>query len=258
MPPDDVIAEFVAEVEADASSLGLLLHGSRATGDVRPASDYDLIRIVTNEAYEQRKAAGALLERRESPSRPKLDVLYQSPGRLAWLAENPGWWTATYATARVVLDKTGDIEARVNMLVQRAGDVAFEQVAEAYDSYLNSFVRSLKAWRRGDELGGRLHAAQSALFLLPVLFGLERSWMPYFDSVAASLPQIEASQGWEDGFLRAALVELLETGDPAFQQELEARVERLLAARGVAHEWGNDLEPLKALDFDSQSGSSGR
>jgi predicted nucleotidyltransferase len=258
MPTNDVLADFVREVEADASSLALLLHGSRATGDGRPDSDYDLIRIVTDEAYEQRKAAGALLERRESPSRPKLDVLHQSPSRLAWLADNPGWWTATYATARVIVDKTGDIELRVTELVRRGGDVAFEKVAEMYDSYLNSFVRSLKAWRRRDELGGRLHAAQSALYLLPALFGLERCWMPYFDSLAARLPQIEAAQGWEEGFLRAAIVELLETGDPAFQQELEARVEGLLAARGVAHEWGNDLEPLKALDFGSQAGSSGR
>jgi hypothetical protein len=28
-------------------------------------------------------------------------------------------------------------------------------------------------------------------------------------------------------------------------------VERLMTSRGVAHEWGNDLEPLKALAFDA-------
>jgi predicted nucleotidyltransferase len=258
VPTHDVLAEFVREVEADASSLGLLLHGSRATDDARHDSDYDLIRIVTDEAYEQRKAAGSLLERRESSSRPKIDILYQSPRRLAWLADNPGWWTATYTRARVIVDKTGDIAASVNALVERSGDIAFDKVAETYDSYLNSFVRSLKSWRRGDELGGRLHAAQSALYLLPALFGLERCWMPYFDSLAAALPRIEAAQGWEEGFLRAAVIELLETGDPGFQQQLEARVERLLAERGVAHEWGDDLEPLKALDFGLQLGNSGR
>jgi hypothetical protein len=81
--------------------------------------------------------------------------------------------------------------------------------------------------------------------------------MPYFDSLDARLPQIEAAQGWEEGFLRTAVMELLETGDPALQQQLEARVEGLLAARGVAHEWGDDLEPLKALDFGLQRGISG-
>ena len=52
MPTHDVLVEFVREVEADASSLGLLLHGSRATDDARQNSDYDFIRIVTDEAYE--------------------------------------------------------------------------------------------------------------------------------------------------------------------------------------------------------------
>jgi Nucleotidyltransferase domain len=251
MPMHDVLAELAAEVEADARSLALMLHGSRAIGDARPDSDYDLIRIVTDEAYEEREAAGTLFERRELPSAPKVDVLYQSPGRLSWLAENPGWWTATYARARVIVDKTGEIEARVHAIVERAGELAFENVAQAYDSYLNSFVRSLKSWRRGDNLGGRLHAAQSARYLLAALFGLERSWMPYFDSLDATLPAIETAQGWEDGFLRTALLELLETGDPAFQQQLEARVEDLFAGRGVSHEWGDDLEPLKALEFES-------
>ncbi len=38
--------------------------------------------------------------------------------------------------------------------------------------------------------------------------------------------------------------------DASFQQELEDRVERLMSSRGVAHEWGDDLKPLKALRFD--------
>lgn len=252
----DVLAELVGEVESDASSLGLILHGSRAMNDERADSDYDLIRIVTDDAYERRKADGALLERRESQDRPKADILYQSPSRLHWLAENPGWWTATYATARVIVDKTGDIESHVHDIVERGGDFAFANVGESYDSYLNSFVRSLKSWRRGDELGGRLHAAQSALFLLPTLFGLERRWMPYLDSLTAQLPEIEEAQGWEAGSLRAAVLELLGDGAPAFQQRLEARVEALLASRGIQHDWGNDLEPLKALRFGSQAGGS--
>ncbi len=254
MPTPDVLAEIAAEVNADPSSLALILHGSRATGDASAGSDYDLIRIVTDEAYEERKAAGALLERREVIDAPKADVLYQSPSRLDWLADNPGWWTATYATAHVIVDKTGSIGGRVRDIVERGGEVAFSRVAEEYDSYLNSFVRSLKSWRRGDEVGGRLHAAQSALYLLPTLFGLERRWMPYFDSLTVRLPEIEEAQGWEAGFLSAAILQLLGTGEPALQQRLEARVEDLLASRGVLHEWGDDLEPLKLLRFGSQGG----
>src|SRR5690242_8700825 len=217
----DVLAQLADEVRSDPSSLGLILHGSRATGDHRADSDYDLIRVVTDEAYEERKTARTLLERRDADDGPKADVLHQGVVRLKWLAEHPGWWTATYVTARVIVDKDGATETLVRAIVERGGEAAFENVPDVYDSYLNSFVRSLKSWRRGDELGGRLHAAQSALHLLPTLFGLERSCAPYFDSLTQRLPEIEDAQEWEPGFLRAAVVRLLETGDPTFQQQLE-------------------------------------
>lgn len=49
--------------------------------------------------------------------------------------------------------------------------------------------------------------------------------------------------GSEPGFLRAAVERLLDTGDAAFQRELEGRVEALVASRGFQHDWGDDLEP---------------
>ena len=73
--------------------------------------------------------------------------------------------------------------------------------------------------------------------------------LPYFDALTASLPEIERAQGWEPGFLRMTILELLQSGDPVFQQRLEQRVEDLMSSRGVQHEWGSDLEPLKALGF---------
>ena len=50
--------QLIAEVRDDPETLGLLLHGSRAVGTHRPDSDYDLIRVVTEQAYAARKAAG--------------------------------------------------------------------------------------------------------------------------------------------------------------------------------------------------------
>ena len=239
----DPLGEYVEEVRADPDSLGLLLHGSRGSGVERAGSDYDLIRVVADAAYEARSR-----ERRHEKL-GAIDVLYESPQRLRRLAESPGWWTATYADARVLVDATGELEPLVRAMVERAGEAAWNGVAEAYDSYLNSWVRSLKAWRGDDALGGRLHAAESALHLVRTLFGLARRWPPYHDRLAPQLPGLEAELGWEQGSLAPALQRLLD-GEPAFQQELEQRVEELLAARGFAHEWGGDLEPLKALRFD--------
>lgn len=232
--------DLLREIETDPHTLGLVLHGSRANGVARPSSDYDLIRIVTDEEYER----GAVHEKRG-----ETDVVLQTPSRLRRLADERGWWTASFLSARVLVDKTGELEGLLRTIVDNANEAAFAGVPEAYDGYLNSWVRSLKAWRRGDELGGRLHAAQSAVYLLRALFGLERRWLPYLDALEPELPAIERAQGWGEGALRAAVLRLTEAGEPAFQQEVEARVEALMDARGFPHEWGLDLEPLKALRF---------
>jgi hypothetical protein len=232
--------ELLRDVEADPATLGLVLHGSRATGAERATSDYDLIRVVTDEEYERRDP---------HVKDGVTDVVLQTPTRLRRLAGEPGWYTALFLSARVLVDKTGEVAELVLAIVEGANEAAYAAVAEEYDGYLNCWTRSLKAWRRGDDLGGRLHAAQSTLYLVRLLFGLEHRWPPYLDALEPELPAIERAQGWEDGFLRAALLQLAGDGDPAFQQQLEARVEALLAARGFAHGWGDDLEPLKAFRF---------
>jgi hypothetical protein len=229
--------ELMREIEADASTLGLVLHGSRAAGAERPGSDFDLVRVVTEEEYERRVV---------HKKRGNTDVILQTPARLRRLADERGWWTASFLSAQVLVDKTGEIEGLIRSIVEAANAAAYADVPQAYDGYLNSWVRSLKAWRRGGELGGRLHAAQSAVYLLQALFGLEHRWLPYLDRLEPELPAIERAQSWADGFLRAAVLQLLDSGEPAFQRELEARVEALMDARGFQHEWDDDLEPLKS------------
>lgn len=236
---------LLAEVESDPASLGLILHGSRARGVDRAGSDFDLVRVVTDDEYERRNAAGEVHTKAGD-----VDVVLQTPARLRRLAGERGWWTASFLEARVVLDKTGELEGLLRAIVDSANEAAYAGVAEAYDGYLNSWVRSIKAWRRGDELGGRLHAAESAVHLLRTLFGLERRWLPYLDALEPALPEIEQAQGWSAGFLRAAVLRLLDSGEPALQQVIEAQVEALMDARGFGHEWGDDLAPLKTLLFE--------
>jgi hypothetical protein len=243
----DALTCYVDEVHSDATTMGLLLHGSRALGFERADSDYDLIRVVSDASYGHREAAGALLERQDLGDGSKADVLYQSPRHLRELAERPGWYTATYTTARVLLDKTGELTEILALIADAASAAAAEQVHEEYDSYLNYWVRSIKAWRRGDELGGRLHAAASAYPLLRALFGLERQWPPYHDQLETRLDELERLQSWGSGELRTQILALLEHGSPDVQQRLQARVETLFRSRAIEHEWGDDLEPLKRL-----------
>lgn len=249
-----VLDEITVEVAADSDTLGLILHGSRAAGVGGPGSDYDLLRVVTDESYAARKEQGALREQRSVAGSPMADIAYTCPERLRGAAEKFDGYTGVFVTGKVLVDETGEVARLLGEIVERAGLSALEGIAETYDDYLNCFFRSLKAWRRGDELGGRMQAAHSCLCLVRLLFALERCWPPYHDQLRGPLRELEAAQGWEDGYLEAALTRVLDTGDPSLQQQLEARVEALLSSRGIAHEWGPEdgLEPVKAHRFEAE------
>jgi hypothetical protein len=245
-----VLDEIVAEIENDPESIGLILHGSRAAGVHGPESDYDLVRVVTDASYAARSERGEpLLERRPGP--PKADVSYASPERLRLRGESTDGYTPMYVTATVVADTEGEVAALVEAIAANAGARAWDDLDELYDDYLNSFFRSLKAWRRGDELGGRMQAAHSCLCLVRLLFAAERRLAPFHDQLAEPLRELERLQGWEDGYLADAFERVLATGDPTLQQALELRVEALLDSRGIAHQWGPEdgLDAVKEHRF---------
>lgn len=244
-----LLDELIAEVAADPESIGLILHGSRAAGVHGPDSDYDLVRVVTDASYSARLERGELREKRPGP--PAADVVFASPERLRLRAESSDGYTPMFVTARVVADTDDEVAALLEAIVANAGARALGDLDELYDDYLNTFVRSLKAWRRGDELGGRMQAAHSCLCLVRLLFAAEQRLAPYHDQLRVPLQELEHAQGWEDGFLAEALTRVLATGDPTFQQALELRVEALLESRGIAHQWGpeDDLAPVKAHRF---------
>ena len=244
-----VLDEIAAEVTEDPDSIGLILHGSRAAGVHGPDSDYDLVRVVTDASYAERRARDELREKRAGS--PGADVVYASPERLRLSARSTDGYTPMFLNAQVVVDTSGEVAALVGAIVANANEQASASLGELYDDYLNCFVRSLKAWRRGDELGGRLQAAHSCLSLVRLLFAAEQRWPPYHDQLREPLLELERAQGWEEGFLADALIRVLATGDPTFQQALERRVEGLLESRGIAHEWGpdDDLAPMKEHSF---------
>ena len=245
-----VLDELVREVAADPDSIGLILHGSRAAGVDGPDSDFDLIRVVTEESYAARHDREELRERRLGP--PKGDISYASPEALRLRADATDGYTPMFVNAKVVADTDGEVAALVEAIVGNAGARAWGNLDELYDDYLNCFFRSLKAWRRGDELGGRMQAAHSCLCLTRLLFAAERQLPPYHDQLRAPLRELEREQGWADGYLAETLTRMLATGDPTLQQELERRVEALFDSRGIGHQWGPEdgLDIVKEHRFE--------
>jgi hypothetical protein len=232
---DSVIQALVAEATADPDVIGLVLTGSRALGAVAPESDYDVIFVVTDAAltrYQQTQitpARGTTI----TPPICTADLWHESPSTLQ-LARVTSWMLPAYAEARVLYDRTGETTRLIDTLRLMPPERAQAEVAEWYDAYLNGLYRSLKAWRRGNELGGRMEAAQTADYLLHLLFALERHWRPYSSRLTFHLNKLEV-QGWRPDELRYILLDLISSGDPGRQQVLARRVAAVLHARGFGH-----------------------
>jgi hypothetical protein len=246
---DPVIAEVVDEVVGDPDAIGLLLHGSRALGAASADSSYDFACVLTDDAYERRTQRRTAVERRFRAGLPMVEITYESSGRLKRASRAGSTRGAALANASVLVDKTGEIEALLDALVAPEEQVR-DSVAYEYDRYIHGFAHSLKALSRGDDLGSRAHAAQSALHLVRALFGLEGRRAPYLDQLSIRLPELEGPQGWRPGFLNRALHRLLYAPDPPFQQMLERRVSRLMESRGIQHGWRHDLDRLRAVSYD--------
>jgi hypothetical protein len=253
MTEDRVLQRLIGDAAADPSTVGLILSGSRGAGCAGQESDYDIEWVLTDAVYAERQERGEPL----SLSKTRLDgqpadLSYTCPRELERIAANPGWWTPGYATARVLLDKTGEITPALERIAAMPEEKAKADAGGFFDAYLNAFYRSLKAWRRGDDLGGRLQAAESAMHLVRTLFPLARRWPPYHDRLAPQLELLEG-QGWPPGYLHEALLSLVTTGDPKLQQDLEARVEALMREHGyggVVEVWGGEIERVRAFRFD--------
>ena len=70
-----------------------------------------------------------------------------------------------------------------------------------------------------------------------------------------TLAQIDtlADQGWPPGYLHTTLLRLVQTGDPALQQDLELKVEALLRARGYEFSlWEGEIDRVKAFVFNKE------
>jgi len=153
---DEVIQALIAEAVADPDVIGLVLSGSRALGVVAPESDYDVIFIVTDEAlarYEETQTTPARGVTIVPPTSTN-DIWNDAPRNLR-LDSVVAWMLPAWAEAYVLYDRTGETTRVIDALRQMPAEQAHSAVATWYDDYLNGLYRSLKSWRRGNELGGR-------------------------------------------------------------------------------------------------------
>jgi hypothetical protein len=245
---DPVVHALKAEAAADSDVIGLVVTGSRASGVVTDESDYDVIFVVTDEALDRYTRENSSPQRGGTVDPPinTTDIWHESPRTL------PLDISLRMDASRVVFDRTGETTAIFERLWRMPEEEAHKAIPQWYDAYLNGMYRSLKSWRRGNELGGRVEAAQTADLLLHVLFAIEGHWRPFSSRLYLHLDKL-STQGWQPGELPSILLDLITTGDPGRQQDLARHVARLMHERGYGHvydSWDGQIDQALAWRFD--------
>jgi hypothetical protein len=210
---DDVLAALVRDAEADPDTVALVLGGSRSVGHERPDSDYDVYYVRTVPGKVPAKA------NIETPT-ITLEELRTS---------EPSWWTDGMVQGRVLLDKTAGELAEILARLGAAIDVS-----APYDAYLNALVRGKAAARRGDELGARLHAADSVRYLAETLAALDGRRPRFHDRLAGTLGD------WEP-----RLLAILRDPQVDAQLALFSDVRALLESHGVRTPAGWQADQLR-------------
>jgi hypothetical protein len=202
---DVVLAALVRDADADPETVAVILGGSRSVGHERPDSDYDV--------YYVRTVPGTVA------SQPNVETPTITLDELRTI--EPYWWTDGMVQGRVLLDKTG---GELTEILARLG--AAQDASVPYDAYLNAFVRGKAASLRGDELGARLHAADSVRYLAEALAALEGRRPRFHDRLAGTLGE------WEP-----RLLAILRDPSVEAQQALYADVREVMESHGVrAHD----------------------
>jgi len=198
---DAVLAKLVRDAADDPETLAVVLHGSRGAGHERPDSDYDVCFVRT-------VGTGPAVAAEVEPAVITIDEL-----RVA----EPDWFTDGIVQGRVLLDKT---DGELDRILARLG--AAEDVERPYDAYLNALVRGKSAARRGDELGARLHAADSVRHLTGALAALDGRRPAFHDRLTGTLGE------WEP-----RLLAILRDPDVDAQLALATDVRALMESHGI-------------------------
>jgi hypothetical protein len=179
---DAVMMRWSAFLDAageDANIVGVFLGGSRGKGFETPHSDFDVYVIV----YD---AALCKLPRHDPPFEWLVMTLEEFRSHATWNSDT-AWNRPTFSHVKALIDKTGEVQALLEVKSCIPSSERRTFLEEALDSYINSVYHSLKCHRRAETLGALLEANASLPFALDVIFGLEGRVRPFLSYLQLEL-----------------------------------------------------------------------
>lgn len=226
-----------------------------AAGIGKPWSDYDVRLIVQDDA------SASVVQYYADAVFPLVDLsvltLSDFAAYAAW-GSPEAWDRPTFTHARVLLDRSGFIQALVADKGRLPPDRQEGFVASMLDAFINSVYRTLKCQRRDDTLCVRLEASEAVTYALHLLFAWEGRLKPYpawltYDLDAAPLTTLPVSS---ETLLRL-LTDIMTDGDTAALQELFAMILGLAHERGhrdIIASWGEDIVWMRSFAQSSSGG----
>ena len=149
----------------------------------------------------------------------------------------PDWLKPALAYAQIIWDETGEVEP----VLAAARTISHDETAKLYDGYLNDFYRSMKAWKMGNELAGRIECGRSVRYLGELVFALDGIRAPYPKEWRGKLGELEP-----------LILEVARTGSPHLQQEICVIVRDRAAQHGYSHVYDactGDIDYALSFDF---------
>jgi predicted nucleotidyltransferase len=217
------LVALLRQAQDDPDAVALVLFGSAASGSAHEESDIDVFYVRRGEPLPPREKRG------------RLEIV---PTTLELMREAPSWLKPALAYGQTIWDETGEVAS----VLEAARTISHDETAELYDGYLNDVYRSLKAWRRGDELAGRIECGRSLRFVGELVFALDGVRAPYPKEWRGKLVEFEP-----------LILEVARTGAPRLQQELCVRVRERAEQRGysaVYDAWTGDIDHALAFAFE--------
>ena len=238
--------KLTKQTKNDPDVLALIIQGSRGKGFHKPDSDHDVLLVVKDKAKKS-------CEKNYYKNWDNIDLGITSLSELKKsikMGRDDDWDRYDYAHVKYIFCKS----KRVKELVKKKGYLPKADqkswINSSLDAYTNAFFRSVKAKKKGYDLGSHIEATASIPPLLNALFGLELRHAPFYGYLEKELEVYPLKNLPIPKLKLLEDIKMILKGDIKTQQKLFGSVKKFFIQHGykkVFDDWEGRDEKIASL-----------